>query len=110
MDDQQLIIQKHDSSGILTLTLNRPHQYNALSQIMLAEMQSALDSTAMDQSVRVLIIAGAGNAFCAGHDLKEMRANPDPAFIEGLFKQCSRMMMTLTRIPQPVIARVHGLA
>jgi enoyl-CoA hydratase/carnithine racemase len=97
-------------NGVVTLTLNRPAQFNSLSQAMLTELQLALDSIAADPSARVVVIAGAGKAFCAGHDLKEMRANRDRAFIRGLFDQCSRMMQTLTRMPQPVIARVHGIA
>ena len=99
-----------DKNGITTLTLNRPGQFNALSGVLLNELQSALDAVAKESSVRVVVIAGSGPAFCAGHDLKEMRANRNPGFIEDLFRRCSRVMMTLTEIPQPVIARVHGIA
>ena len=77
---------------------------------LLAELQGALEAIAADASARVVVIAGAGKAFCAGHDLKEMRSDPSRAFQQALFDQCSRMMLTLTRIPQPVIARVHGIA
>lgn len=101
---------RRDTDGITTLTLNRPEQFNALSGALLNELQAALDGIARNQSVRVVVIAGAGPAFCPGHDLKEMRANRRPDFIEDLFKRCSRVMMTLTEIPQPVIARVHGIA
>ncbi|HVS27840.1 MAG TPA: enoyl-CoA hydratase [Burkholderiales bacterium] len=106
---KQLLL-RHDTDGITTLTLNRPEQFNALSGALLNELQVALDGIAKEQSVRVVVIAGAGPAFCPGHDLKEMRANRNPGFIEDLFRRCSRVMMTLTEIPQPVIARVHGIA
>jgi enoyl-CoA hydratase/carnithine racemase len=99
-----------DHAGIATLTLNRPKQYNALSGELLAALQSALEAIEHDTSVRVVVIAGSGPAFCAGHDLKQMRATPDKGYYERLFAQCGAMMMTLTRIPQPVIARVHGIA
>jgi enoyl-CoA hydratase/carnithine racemase len=96
--------------GVTTLTLNRPRQFNALSSAMLAALQMELDQIAADPSVRVVVLAAAGKAFCAGHDLKEMRSHPDQAFQHALFEQCSRMMLTINRLPQPVIARVHGLA
>ena len=95
---------------MVTLTLNRPAQFNSLSQALLGELQAAIDAIAVDESARVIVIAGAGKAFCAGHDLKEMRANPTMDFQQSLFEQCSRMMIRLTEIPQPVIARVHGIA
>ncbi len=104
------VLVRHDAGGIATVTLNRPKQYNALSEELLAELQSALDSIERDPSVRVVVIAGNGTAFCAGHDLKQMRANPKKTYYEKLFAQCSEMMTTLTRLPQPVIARVHGIA
>ena len=96
--------------GIVTLTLNRPKQYNALSQAMLAALQAELDRIAADKTVRVVVIAGNGPAFCAGHDLKEMRAHTDQAFHQALFAQCGRVMLTINRMPQPVVARVHGIA
>jgi enoyl-CoA hydratase/carnithine racemase len=104
------VLLRHDAGSIVTVTLNRPKQYNALSEELLTELQAQLDSIEKDQSVRVVIIAGSGSAFCAGHDLKQMRANPKKAYYEKLFAQCSKIMMTLTRMPQPVIARVHGIA
>ncbi|MDP1536488.1 MAG: enoyl-CoA hydratase [Burkholderiales bacterium] len=104
------LVLRHDDGGITTLTLNRPAQYNALCSALLTDFQAALDAIARDARVRVVIIAGAGKAFCAGHDLKEMRARPDRAFIEDIFRRCSGLMLALTRLPQPVIARVHGLA
>ena len=104
------ILLRSATGGVVTLTLNRPAQFNALSCAMLTELQAALDAIAADESARVVVIAGAGKAFCAGHDLKEMRANPSREFQQALFDQCSRVMLTLTRMPQPVIARVHGIA
>lgn len=107
---EQPILLRENANGISTLTLNRPKQFNALSGAMLDELQKALDSIAKDSSVRVVVIAGAGKAFCPGHDLKEMMANRTQEFIGELFQKCSRMMLTITRIPQPVIARVHAIA
>jgi enoyl-CoA hydratase/carnithine racemase len=104
------LLLRHDDRGIVTLTLNRPRQYNALSDSLLGELQSQLDAIAGDAAARVVVIAGAGAAFCAGHDLKEMRARPDHAYYRDLFQRCSRMMLTITQMPQPVIARVHGIA
>ena len=98
------------ADGVTTLTLNRPAQFNPLSTAMLWAMQAALDTIAADPAIRVVVIAGKGKAFCAGHDLREMRANPDKAFQQALFRQAGKLMMTLTRLPQPVIARVHGVA
>jgi enoyl-CoA hydratase/carnithine racemase len=103
-------LRQDSDTGITTLTLNRPRQFNALSQALLTELQNALDAIADDTAVRVVIIAGSGRAFCPGHDLKEMRSSSDRAFHQALFEQCSHMMMTINRLPQPVIARVHGIA
>lgn len=96
--------------GVRTLTMNRGERFNALSHDMLAALEQAIDETARDTSVRALVIAGAGRGFCAGHDLKELRAQSDPAWQRALFDTCSRVMMKLTQLPQPVIARVHGIA
>jgi enoyl-CoA hydratase/carnithine racemase len=104
------ILLRQDAGGVATLTLNRPKQYNSLSEELLAELQSALDSIVADASVRVVVIAGAGTAFCAGHDLKQMRANPRKAYYDKLFAQCSDVMLKVLHLPQPVIARVHGIA
>ena len=101
----QPVLLRQDSNGIATLTLNRPQHYNALSLSLLTELQAAVDAIARDESVRVVVIAGAGKAFCAGHDLKEMRAHHDREFIKDVFGRCSRLMLSLTRLPQPVIAR-----
>ena len=104
------ILVRGDDAGIATLTLNRPRQYNALSDALLTELQRALDSIGPDSSIRVVVLAGAGPAFCAGHDLKEMRSRPGQSYYRDLFARCSRMMMTIANLPQPVIARVHGIA
>lgn len=104
------LLLRHDAKGIATLTLNRPKQYNALSEELLTALQSTLEAIEQDQSVRVVVIAGSGPAFCAGHDLKQMRANPRKDYYDALFAQCSAVMQTISRIPQPVIARVHGIA
>jgi enoyl-CoA hydratase/carnithine racemase len=101
---------RQDEAGVATLTLNRPKQYNALSQAMLGALQATLDAVAADKTVRVVVMAGAGPAFCAGHDLREMRAHTDPAFHQALFAQCGRVMLAINRLPQPAIARVHGIA
>jgi enoyl-CoA hydratase/carnithine racemase len=98
-------------NGVATLTLNRPLRFNLLSSQMIAAMQAELDAVCSDASVRVVILAAEGKGFCAGHDLKEMRAHTgDEGWQQGLFDACSRMMITLTEIPQPVIARVQGIA
>lgn len=107
---EEALVLRQDHGAVATLTLNRPLQYNALSQAMLTALQTALDGIAKDDSIRVVILAAKGKAFCAGHDLKEMRANPDKAYYMALFNQCSQMMMTINRLPQSVIARVQGLA
>ncbi|VVE56029.1 enoyl-CoA hydratase [Pandoraea horticolens] len=97
-------------AGVVTLTLNRPRHFNALSEAMLDALQRALDDTARDATARVVVLAAAGPAFCAGHDLKEMRAEPSLDYYRTLFNQCTRVMLTMQRMPQPVIARVHGIA
>jgi len=99
------------AQGIATLTLNRPERFNPLSSQMIGALQVELDAIARDASVRAVILAAEGKGFCAGHDLKEMRAHAgDKTWQQGLFDACSRMMGTLTEVPQPVIARVHGIA
>ena len=104
------VLVRDDGDAVCTLTLNRPDDYNALSEPLLDALQAAFDSVRGDSSIRVVVIAARGLAFCAGHDLKEMRANPDRGYYENLFKKCGRMMMSMIRLPQPVIARVHGIA
>jgi enoyl-CoA hydratase/carnithine racemase len=104
------ILLRQQAAGVCTLTLNRPDRFNALSEAMLAALQQALDDIAKDESTGVVVLAARGKAFCAGHDLKEMRQRPEQAYYDELFATCSRMMLSLTRLPQPVIARVQGVA
>jgi enoyl-CoA hydratase/carnithine racemase len=104
------VLLRQDQDGLATLTLNRPLQYNALSEALLAALQTELDSLAADRSIRAVVLAANGKAFCAGHDLKEMRATPDHAYYADLFMRCSRVMLAINRLPQPVIAKVQGLA
>jgi enoyl-CoA hydratase/carnithine racemase len=108
--EEPLILRSQDPRGIVTLTLNRARAFNALSVAMLAELQRELDTMGSDESVRLVVIAAEGKAFCAGHDLKEMRSDPSPEYYERLFAQCSEMMLTIQRLPVPVIARVQGIA
>jgi enoyl-CoA hydratase/carnithine racemase len=108
--EESLILRTQDARGVVTLTLNRPQAFNALSEAMLAELQREFDRIASDESVRVVVIAAEGKAFCAGHDLKEMRADPSMKYYERLFDQCSHVMLTIQRLPVPVIARVQGIA
>src|ERR1700758_931465 len=107
---EPLILRSQDARGVVTLPLNPPQTFNALSQAMLAELQREFDAIAPDESVRVVVIAAEGKAFCAGHDLKEMRADPSLMYYERLFAQCSDMMLTIQRLAVPVIARVQGIA
>ena len=104
------LVQSSASAGIARLTLNRPEQLNALSEQMLAALDTELGRIAADGSVRAVVIGGAGKAFCAGHDLKQMRANPRLEYYQKLFSDCTRIMRRIQTLPQPVIARVHGVA
>lgn len=106
----EAVLLRSDANGIATLTLNRPKQYNALSTGLMGEVQAALEDLREDRSVKVVILEAAGKGFCAGHDLKEMRAGDGRAYFEAVFAQCSQMMLSITRLPQPVIAKVHGIA
>ncbi|MGB7501646.1 MAG: enoyl-CoA hydratase [Azonexus sp.] len=108
--EEPLVLRTDRADGLTTLTLNRPSQFNSLSKDMLTAIKRELDDIAASEAVRVVVIGGAGKAFCAGHDLKEMRANHDKGFMQALFKQCGELMLTITLMPQPVIARVHGIA
>ena len=105
-----LVLHTRDDRGVHTLVLNRASIFNALSGDMLGALQAALDFVALDKAARVLVIAAAGKAFCAGHNLKEMRANPELAYYQQLFAQCTRMMLTIQNLGVPVIAKVQGLA
>lgn len=110
MTDNAAVLSARDARGVVTLTMNRPANFNALSEEMLEAMQRALDAVKADDSVRAVIIAGAGKAFCPGHHLKEMVSQPSLEYYQRLFAQCSRMMLTIMKLPVPVIARVHGIA
>ena len=110
MTEDSLVLRSTDPRGVVTLTLNRPSAFNALSESMLTALQAELDAVAQDRQARVVVVAAAGKAFCAGHDLKEMRAEPSLAYYQRLFTQCAQMMITVQRLPLPVIARVQGIA
>ena len=107
---EPLVLRERDARGLVTLTLNRPRTFNALSEAMLEALQGELDALAHDESLRVLVLAAAGKAFCAGHDLREMREQPSLEYYQRLFAQCSKMMLSLRGLPVPVIARVQGIA
>jgi len=104
------VLESRDSRGVVTLTMNRPANFNALGEEMLAAMQAALDRVADDEGARAVVIAAAGKAFCPGHNLKEMIARPELPYYQQLFAQCSRMMLAIQKLPVPVVARVHGVA
>jgi enoyl-CoA hydratase/carnithine racemase len=101
---------REDRDGVCTLTLNRPQQMNLLTSAMLAALQDAFTEISTNRKIRVVVLAAAGKGFCAGHDLKEIKALKEQPKIEQLFAQCSRMMQTIPALPQPVIARVQGAA
>ncbi len=104
------ILLRRDADGVAWLTLNRPAARNALSVALMGALQDALDAVARDGTIKVVVIGANGPAFCAGHDLREMRANPGRQHYEAVFRQCARLMTTIVRLPKPVIARVHGVA
>jgi len=106
----ELVLQTRDARGVVEITLNRPDTFNVLSSEVMSALQHSLDQLAQDTNVRVVVLSAQGKAFCAGHDLREMRASPSLAYYQTLFHQCSRMMMTLQRLPVPVIAKVNGIA
>ncbi|VWX57118.1 2,3-dehydroadipyl-CoA hydratase [Burkholderiales bacterium 8X] len=107
--DPHLRVER-DNRGVVKLTLDRPASFNALSEEMIDAMSNALQSVQADPAARCVVIAGAGRAFCAGHDLKQMRAQPSLAYYEALFRRCGEMMLRIQRLDVPVIARVHGIA
>jgi enoyl-CoA hydratase/carnithine racemase len=109
MSDQPILLRE-DQDGIARLTLNRPQARNALSLGLIDALQHELDAIAKDKSVRVVVLAANGPAYSAGHDLKEVRATPTPEAYQNLFDRCSAMMLSILRLPQPVIARVHAMA
>jgi len=101
---------RQDEEGVVTLTLNRPDQFNPLSEAMLGALETEIGAIGEDESVRCVVIAAEGRAFCAGHDLKEMRQTPELAYYQTLFSRCSAFMQSLVALPVPVIAKVQGLA
>jgi enoyl-CoA hydratase/carnithine racemase len=107
---EESILLREDRDGICTLVMNRPQQMNLLTTEMLDALQAAFDAVAQDRRVRVVVLGANGRGFCAGHDIKEIRALKELPKIEALFAKCSRMMQTITAMPQPVIARVQGAA
>ncbi len=107
---EQYVLTARDERGVATLTLNRPQQFNALSQEMMAALQTEFEAMGVDASVRVVVLGAQGKAFCPGHDLKQMKANPSLEYYQRLFAQCTKLMMTIQRFHAPVIARVHGIA
>jgi enoyl-CoA hydratase/carnithine racemase len=104
------LLLREDRDHVAWLTMNRPAARNALSVALMDAMEGALDALAKDPAIHVVVIGGAGPGFCAGHDLKEIRANPERASHQALFAQCSRLMQAIVHLPKPVIARVHGIA
>ena len=107
---EPFVLSDRDARGVVTLTLNRPAAFNALSEGMLDALQGELDAASRDESARAVVVAAAGKAFCAGHDLKEMRAAPSLGYYQALFARCTQMMLAVQRLPMPVIARVQGIA
>lgn len=110
MTEAASLIHRHDANAVATLTLNNPKKLNALSDAMILALSDALDAIAADTTIRVVVLTGAGKAFCAGHDLKEMLAKPEVEPCAELFGACSTMMLKIAHLPQPVIAKVHGIA
>lgn len=106
----EAILLRADRDKVAHLTLNRPAQRNALSVGLMTALQEALDAIAADPGIHVVVIGGAGPGFCAGHDLKEIRAHPGREHYDALFAQCSALMTSIVTLPKPVIARVHGIA
>ena len=109
-EDDPVLLRHDDARGVVTVTLNHPQAFNALSEDMLDSLQAELEVLARDEKVRVLVIAASGKAFCAGHDLREMRASPSLAYYQQLFARCARVMQAMQQLPVPVVAKVHGVA
>jgi enoyl-CoA hydratase/carnithine racemase len=108
--DEPILLETRDAHGVLRLTLNRPAARNALSMALMTELTETLRRAGDDRKTRVIVIAGAGPAFCAGHDLREIRADRSRDAYARVFAGCSALMQTILRVPQPVIAEVHGVA
>jgi enoyl-CoA hydratase/carnithine racemase len=109
-NDMPLVLRNDDERGVTTLTLNRPNAFNALSESLLIALQQEIDALSKCSKVRVVIISALGKAFCAGHDLREMRAEPSLTYYQNLFAKCGQMMMSLQKLQVPVIAKVQGIA
>ena len=109
-NDMPLVLRNDDERGVATLTLNRPNAFNALSESLLIALQQEIDALSKCSKVRVVIISALGKAFCAGHDLREMRAEPSLTYYQNLFAKCGQMMMSLQKLQVPVIAKVQGIA
>ncbi len=109
-ENAEPILLREVRDGVVTLRLNRPQQFNALSEAMLASLSDAFETLAADPHVRCVVLAAQGKAFCAGHDLRQMRCKPELDYYRTLFAQCSRVMLAMRALPVPVIARVHGIA
>ena len=109
-EPESLLHLARDARGVATLTLNDPARFNALGSEMLAALQQTLTELAQDDALRVVVLAGAGKAFCAGHNLKDMAQHPELSWYQQPFAACSRVMLGITQLPVPVIARVHGMA
>ena len=105
-----LVLREDDERGVITLTLNRPNAFNSLSEDLLNALQQEIDAISKNSKVRVVVIGASGKAFCAGHDLREMRAEPSLSYYQNLFNKCGRMMMSLQKLQVPVIAKVQGIA
>lgn len=108
--DNEALVLRSDNNGITTLTLNRPQAFNTLSTPLMLSLKDHLAAIAADTTVRVVVLTGAGKAFCAGHDLNEMQADPSEAAMKAMFGLCTENMMAITHLPQPVIAKVNGVA
>lgn len=108
--NNEALVLRSDADGIATLTLNRPDQFNTLSTPLMLELKAHLAAIAADTTVRVVVLTGAGKAFCAGHDLNEMRADPSESAMKAMFDLCTDNMMAMTSLPQPVIAKINGVA
>lgn len=106
----EAVLRVRDNRGVWTLTLNRPQSFNALSEEMLAALQAALDEAGRDPGLRAVVLAANGKAFCPGHDLREMVGTPQLPYYQALFARCAKVMLTVRKLPAPVIARVHGIA
>jgi enoyl-CoA hydratase/carnithine racemase len=109
-DNLPLVLRQQDERGVVALTLNRPQAFNALSEAMLAALAAEFEAIARDETARVVVLGASGKAFSAGHDLKEMRAEPSLAYYQRLFASCTQVMLAVQRLPVPVIARVQGIA